>query len=299
MLFSCAVPENNEYGTLVLALPGDASPGRAAVSDTFTATLKYDILCTGPGGETRLTSSGGSISVPLVAGNWTVTVSVLNAAGEPIGSKTVTALVESGRSTRVEAPVRINTGGNDITEFTLITGAEPVAGVIDQEEKVIAVFVPSGTSLTSLGFTLVHTGAAVNPAPGTLLDFTGSQTFTITAENGTAKTYTVTAAETGGTSEDWPDTSVWAAYGLSRLQAPSGAIITSVTDNETKLVVKLLTVDIVSKAYDSLIDDIEAITGVEGSKGGFLGATYTLNYTGHTLTLTDLQLVLTLTVTKN
>jgi hypothetical protein len=295
LFFSCTAAGNNEYGTLVLTLPGDGA--RAAVSSAFTATLKYDIRCTGPGWETRQASSGGPVSIPLLAGNWTVTVSVLNAADEEIGRETAAALVERGKAVRVDVPVRIDTSRNDITEFTLITKAEAAAGSIDQEEKSIAVFVAPGTSLTNLDFTLVHTGAALSPAPGTPLSFTSPQPFTVTAENGTQKTYTVTV----DASEEWPDTSVWADYGLPGLQAPSGAIITSVDNNGTKLEVKLLTVNLFSDAFEELIEDIERITGTSGSTGGIPGLTaeYTLNYTGHSLSLTNNQFVLTLSVTKN
>jgi hypothetical protein len=294
LFFSCAVP-GNEYGTLVLALPGGGA--RAAVSSAFTATLKYDIRCAGPGGETRQVRPGGSVSLPLLAGDWTVTVRVLNAADEEIGGKTAAALVERGKVTRLEVPISIDTGRNDITRFTLLTGTEPAPGIIDQEEKAIAVFVPPGTGLANLNFTLVHTGAALSPAPGTSLSFTSPRSFTVTAENGTQKTYTVTVTEEKG----WPSDTVWQSYGLGGLQQPGGTIVTSVENRGTELEVKLFTFEAILNPLDKLIADIEKISGGTGNTSAYMlvGQKYTLGYSGYSLSITHYQVVMTLTVTKN
>jgi glucan-binding YG repeat protein len=77
----------------------------------------------------------------------------------------------------------------DIISFT-IRGA---AGVISGTN--IRVTVPAGTDVTALAPTIiVSEGASVSPASGVARDFTAPVTYTVTAENGGAKTYTVTVA---------------------------------------------------------------------------------------------------------
>jgi len=58
--------------------------------------------------------------------------------------------------------------------------------------------VPSGTAVNGMTVNVEHTGASVSPASGEPVDFTGPQTFTVTAEDGTTQQYTVTvtAADT-------------------------------------------------------------------------------------------------------
>ena len=79
----------------------------------------------------------------------------------------------------------------EITTFTF-GGLNPaVAGTIDGSD--ITVTVPSGTDVTSLSPTVVVSPeATVSPASGTAQDFTSPVTYTVTAEDGSTTTYTVT-----------------------------------------------------------------------------------------------------------
>jgi hypothetical protein len=56
----------------------------------------------------------------------------------------------------------------------------------------IALTVPYGTDVTALTPTVTITGASVSPLSGVLQDFTNPVTYTVTAANGTTKSYTVT-----------------------------------------------------------------------------------------------------------
>ena len=79
----------------------------------------------------------------------------------------------------------------EITTFTFGSLNPAVAGTIDDND--ITVTVPSGTDVTSLSPTVVVSPeATVSPASGTAQDFTSPVTYTVTAEDGSTATYTVT-----------------------------------------------------------------------------------------------------------
>ena len=77
---------------------------------------------------------------------------------------------------------------NNITSFTLSGLANAMIGA-----TTINLTVPYGTAVTALApvFT-VSLGASAVPGSGTVRDFTSSKTYTVTAQNGTTKTYTAT-----------------------------------------------------------------------------------------------------------
>jgi hypothetical protein len=91
-------------------------------------------------------------------------------------------------------------GGNSalsvkaISAFSVTSPVEAEAvGVIDQTEHTIAVNVPYGTAVTGMTVSISHTGASVSPDwNATVIDFTGPQTFTVTAVDGSKQDYTVT-----------------------------------------------------------------------------------------------------------
>jgi hypothetical protein len=65
-------------------------------------------------------------------------------------------------------------------------------GVIDEGAKTITITgVPWGASINNLETAIVHTGASINPASGAPQDFTTPKTYTVTAEDSTTQTYTV------------------------------------------------------------------------------------------------------------
>lgn len=80
------------------------------------------------------------------------------------------------------APLSSN---KDITSFSFSEGTGVITG------NNIVVNVPSGTNLTSLTPTIGITGASVSPLSVVTQNFTSPVTYTVTAENGTTKVYTV------------------------------------------------------------------------------------------------------------
>jgi hypothetical protein len=225
LFLSCALSGTEDTGTLVVILPGGAA--RAAVSEAFTARLSFQLDCGGPGGVlTGRFNSGGRAAVPLSPGDWTVTVSVINAAGETIGSGSTAVVITAGKITSVQIPVAIDTGRKDITSFA-ITSPVSAGGKISSDGTAIKVYVPAGTTSTSMDFTLIHTGRSVNPAPETPLNFSSPQTFMVTAEDSSTRTYTVTVIAIA-----WPAES-WATYGLTGLTQPAGTTIVGLEEDNT------------------------------------------------------------------
>jgi hypothetical protein len=84
----------------------------------------------------------------------------------------------------------------DITRFWLpaAPGAETIIGATPDLDGIypLAVWVPAGTALDNLAPVITHTGASINPASGSPQDFNAPQTYTVTAEDGSTKTYRVT-----------------------------------------------------------------------------------------------------------
>jgi hypothetical protein len=86
----------------------------------------------------------------------------------------------------------------DITafKFPAAPAAETVIGAVPDPDGTypLAVWVPAGTSLGGLAPVITHTGAGVSPASGNAANFNIPQTYTVTAEDGSAKTYRVTVS---------------------------------------------------------------------------------------------------------
>jgi len=81
----------------------------------------------------------------------------------------------------------------DITAFSFGALSPAVAGVIDNTAKTISATLPAGTDATKLVPTLTTSAkATVSPASGAAQDFTKAVTYTVTAEDGSTQTYSVT-----------------------------------------------------------------------------------------------------------
>ena len=90
----------------------------------------------------------------------------------------------------------ILSGGNGISEFA-IKGAE----FVQYGDTNITVFVPHNTDVTALTPTFkIDYNATVSPAIGTVQNFTNPVTYTVTAENGTTRSYVVTVKKMSDTS---------------------------------------------------------------------------------------------------
>jgi hypothetical protein len=74
-----------------------------------------------------------------------------------------------------------------------------VVAILDQNSKTATAVIPASGNITALIPTIsVSNGASVNPASGTVTDFTSPVVYTITAEDGSTTTYTVTVTLEGG-----------------------------------------------------------------------------------------------------
>ncbi|MDR1352610.1 MAG: DUF5018 domain-containing protein [Treponema sp.] len=278
LFFACTPFAGDSYGTLVIALPENSAGGgddnaashtsaRAAVSGAFAATLTYSVGCTGPGGSvSREARPGSAISIPLDPGDWTVTVTALNAAGQNIGSAEVSASIESGQTTAVTVPLSIDISRSDITRFS-VTGPVSAAGAIDPDSRDISVSVPAGTNVSAVYFSLTHTGVSVSPASGPL-DFSSARAFTVTAENGNQKTWTVTVTvdkenTPPPNTQTWPANDVLQSYGLSGLTQPAGTTISLVWVTTEELGIQLGNPN--AAVYNALVSQIESLTGSTGT----------------------------------
>lgn len=82
----------------------------------------------------------------------------------------------------------------DIISFTLAAQTGPA--VIDTSAHSVTVQVNSGTNLTSLAPAItVSPNATISPASGEARDFTGTVTYTVTAQDGSTQQWTVTATK--------------------------------------------------------------------------------------------------------
>lgn len=96
--------------------------------------------------------------------------------------------------------LRREKSGNAITEFKIGSSI----GIIDENNNTINITLPAGTDLTALMPQIkVSDGAEILPASEATVDFTSPVTYTVTAENGEIRQYTVTAqiqiVSSGGT----------------------------------------------------------------------------------------------------
>jgi hypothetical protein len=101
---------------------------------------------------------------------------------------TVTAADGTTKAYTVTVTVALNSA-KDITGFTIL-GIDGTVGA-----NTISLTVPYGTDRTSLTPTITITGASVSPASGVAQDFTSPVHYTVTAADGSTKTYTVTVTE--------------------------------------------------------------------------------------------------------
>ena len=105
---------------------------------------------------------------------------------------TYTVTAEDGSTVDYTVTVMIASSAKAITGFA-ISGAETT--IIDDASKKVFVRLPSGTALTALSPTITtSTAATVSPASGASTDFSSAVTYTVTAQDGTTQTYTVSVS---------------------------------------------------------------------------------------------------------
>jgi hypothetical protein len=91
---------------------------------------------------------------------------------------------------------RVKLSGKDILEMRFLDFAPSILAEIDPVKKTIVATVPATTDLTKLKPTLIlSTGAKASPASGTVVDFSKSANFVVTAEDGSSQTYMATVSK--------------------------------------------------------------------------------------------------------
>ncbi|MDR2245609.1 MAG: DUF5018 domain-containing protein [Treponema sp.] len=148
---------------------------------TITVPVPYGTAVTSM--TASATHTGKTISpTPGTARNYTYQVSyTVTAEDKSVQTYKVTVQIQSQEPPKSSAA--------NITGFTL-AGASGSIGTSS-----ISVTVPYGTSLGSLAPVItVSAGATVSPLSGVARNFTNPVTYTVTAEDGTQKTYTVTVS---------------------------------------------------------------------------------------------------------
>ena len=189
LFLSCSLQE--DYGTLVINLPGGASLARAAEWKTdfnesnypffeeFVDTLTFRIECSAPGTAGRNAKYGGSASLILPKGDWTVAVTARNAANQIIGKSENPVKIEAGKTSPLDIDIEIEADGCDLTKLVFSVDGETYEGKINQATSTITLTLPAGIDGgKQVSFTGTHTGALIQPHYGTwsLSDFTGGIT---------------------------------------------------------------------------------------------------------------------------
>ncbi|MDR2738270.1 MAG: hypothetical protein LBB68_00325 [Treponema sp.] len=85
-----------------------------------------------------------------------------------------------------------------LSDAKAITGfiLEGKSGTIDEAGRTIAVTLLPGTGVTGLAPVIIYTGASIDPGTGVARDFSAPQTYTVTAADGSTRSYTVTVTVT-------------------------------------------------------------------------------------------------------
>lgn len=221
-------------------------PGQ--VNNTVINELTRTILITMPA-ETSLTTLSPAIGLTA---NTTVspTSGVPNDFSSPV-KYTVTGINHSQRI----YTVYVSTVPSDEKLITSFTIPNYISSEIDHDEETILVIMPPGTDITNLvpGIT-VSVNAEVSPASGIAQDFTSPVPYTVTAENQTQKSYTVTVELditpdvtniwNGNISTDWNHPGNW-SHGVpqEQMSVHIGAYMTRFPTISSNVTIKNLTVD--------------------------------------------------------
>jgi len=120
----------------------------------------------------------------------------------------------------------------DITDFVILG----VHGTIGTDT--ISLIVPYGTNLASLTPTITHTGASVFPGSGITHNFTDPVVYTVTADDGSIKYYTVTVAVASNNAKNITDFTILGIHGVIgpdtiSITVPFGTNLTSLTPTIT------------------------------------------------------------------
>ncbi|MEW5847126.1 MAG: DUF5018 domain-containing protein [Bacteroidota bacterium] len=168
-----------------------------AVNHTVTLTLPYGTNVTNLVATFTLSAAATAKvgTTPQVSGT------TANDFTSPV-TYTVTAEDGSTQDWVVTVNITAASTEKDILTFTI---AGQVSSTIDAAAGTVTVVMPYGTNITSLTPTItVSQYATINPASGVAQDFTNPVTYTVTAQDNSTKTWTVTV-----TVQDVPLTKIY------------------------------------------------------------------------------------------
>ncbi|MEI6606050.1 MAG: Ig-like domain-containing protein, partial [Verrucomicrobiota bacterium] len=186
-----------------LALTGGSSPAALGAALTFTAT----VTGSAPTGNVTFYAAGkllgttayytGATAIGTSAVNGSSQAS-LTTSGLTTGFYDITACYggDAANQPNTSAALTVKVGDPEVAEDFLTFVFTGQAGSTISGSR-ISVTVPYTTDVTALAPTYsVSTGATASPASGSARNFTSPQTYTVTGQDGTTKTYTVTVNRT-------------------------------------------------------------------------------------------------------
>ena len=170
----------------------------------------------------------------------------------------------------------------DITAFSILGNSGVISGTT------IKVTVPNGTPLTALVPTISITGVSVSPGDQVPNDFTNPATYTVTAQDNTTKTYTVTVVTASQTAKDIIRFTINGLDAIIATTSPTTGVITINMPNGTDLTALAPVVEItgqsVSPASLEIVDFSNAVhyivTAADGSTKDYTVNVGTVNGNG-------------------
>jgi len=175
----------SETGTFTIT---DMSPNGGKLTPSKAKADKGDTITITVTPDSGMQMVEGSLSYTIAIAGGATTKITGNSFTMPSGSVTLTCQWETAE---------VVTEG--ITGFS-ISG---VNGAVNNATNTISVTMPYGTNVSSLTPAISGNGIkSISPASGTAVDFTKPVTYTVTMEDGSVKTYTVTVYVQAGTAAD-------------------------------------------------------------------------------------------------
>jgi len=117
------------------------------------------------------------------------TVNITQASSLP--GNAIVNVISSDQSSQNTYTVAFSVANNSAKEIVSFTIPGQIGNtIIDQQNNLITVFMPSGTNLTSLTPTIIITGVSINPPSGVPQNFTNPVQYTVTAADNSTRTYT-------------------------------------------------------------------------------------------------------------
>ena len=120
-----------------------------------------------------------------------------------IGNHNITIIASTLSGRQFEYEWEFNVEASTEKEITAFEFSNPeVTATINETARTVTATVPHGTDITTLTPTIVHTGKEIAPSSGVAQNFTIPIIYTVTAEDSSEKTYTVTVTKEPSTEKE-------------------------------------------------------------------------------------------------